>query len=327
MRIDSPANDMAQLSRIGVLYESDEWSDHKLAAELADALTETCGDGAPVVEMIDMMRDGCIECALGCDMLVSRVFASARFRGHDAALAHMERLVGEAEARGIPMVNEGRAHRYEVSKVASTRALAEAGLLAPTIIAFGMPEELDASAFVYPCIIKPDCGGRSTHTLLAHDEDEAKCFIAQAPAMPFVVQEYVEPEFGYVTRIEVVDDELPLIAKRSIGDGGLSSYHAGSTYKLFPDCPDAVRQAALRAAAVLGIGFGSFDVIETRHGAYFIDANSVSNVSEDCTEMFGFDLMRAHARGMARRYCQMRSDSDNETVCSGQSVSFTGTSR
>ena len=126
--------------------------------------------------------------------------------------------------------------------------------------------------------------------------------------MPFVVQEYVEPEFGYVTRIEVVDDELPLIAKRSIGEGGLSSYHAGSTYELYPDCPDGVRDAALRAARALGIGFGSFDVIETRHGAYFIDANSVSNVSEDCTELFGFDLMRAHARGMARRYHQIISD-------------------
>ncbi len=309
MRIDSPANDMAQLSRIGVLYESDEWSDHKLAAELSAALAEACGDGAPTVEMIDMTRGDCIECALGCDMLVSRVFASARFRGHDAALAHMERLVGEAEARGIPMINESRAHRYEASKVAATRRLAEAGIATPAIIASGMPEELDAPAFVYPCIIKPDCGGRSTHTLLAHDEDEAVRFLAQAPAMPFVVQEYVEPDFGYVTRIEVMDDELPLIAKRSIGDGGLSSYHAGSTYELYPDCPDAVRQAALRAAAVLGIGFGSFDVIETRHGAYFIDANSVSNVSEDCTEMFGFDLMRAHARGMARRYCQVVSGS------------------
>lgn len=220
----------------------------------------------------------------------------------------MERLVDEARARGIVMINEPRAHRYEISKVAATRTLAEAGLMTPAIIAFGMPEELDASAFAYPCVIKPDCGGRSTHTLLAHEADEAGRFLARAPEMPFVVQEYVEPEFGYVTRIEVVDDELPLIAKRSIGEGGLSSYHAGSTYELYPDCPDGVRDAALRAARALGIGFGSFDVIETRHGAYFIDANSVSNVSEDCTELFGFDLMRAHARGMARRYHQIISD-------------------
>ena len=281
-----------RLSGIGVLYESDEWSDHKLAAELVTALADACGEDAPTVTMIDMTRGDCVERALGCDMLVSRVFASARFRGHDAALESMERLVDEAQARGIVMINEPRAHRYEISKVASTRALAEAGLMTPAIIAFG----------------KPDCGGRSTHMLLARDADEARRFVAQAPEMPFVVQDYVEPEFGYVTRIEVVDDELPLIAKRSIGEGGLSSYHAGSTYELYPDCPDGVRDAALRAARALGIGFGSFDVIETRHGAYFIDANSVSNVSEDCTELFGFDLMCAHARGMARRYHQIISD-------------------
>ena len=297
-----------RLSGIGVLYESDEWSDHKLAAEPVTALADACGEDAPTVTMIDMTRGDCVERALACGMLVSRVFASARFRGHDAALESMERLVNEVPARGIVMINEPRAHRYEVSKVASTRALAEAGLMTPAIIAFGMPEGFDASAFAYPCVIKPDCGGRSTHTLLAHDGGEAMRFIAQAPEMPFVVQEYVEPEFGYVTRIEVVDDELPLIAKRSIGEGGLSSYHAGSTYELYPDCSDGVRDAALRAARALGIGFGSFDVIETRHGAYFIDANSVSNVSEDCTELFGFDLMRAHARGMARRYHQIISD-------------------
>lgn len=43
-----------RLSGIGVLYESDEWSDHKLAAELATALADTCGEDAPTVTMIDM---------------------------------------------------------------------------------------------------------------------------------------------------------------------------------------------------------------------------------------------------------------------------------
>ena len=161
------------LSGIGVLYESDEWSDHKLAAELATALADTCGEDVPMATMIDMTRGDCVERALACGMLVSRVFASARFRGHDAALESMERLVNEVPARGIVMINEPRAHRYEVSKVASTRALAEAGLMTPAIIAFGMPEGFDASAFAYPCVIKPDCGGRSTHTLLAHDGGEA----------------------------------------------------------------------------------------------------------------------------------------------------------
>lgn len=298
-----------RLSGIGVLYESDEWSDHKLAAELVTALADACGEDAPTVTMIDMTRGDCVERALGCDMLVSRVFASARFRGHDAALESMERLVDEAQARGIVMINEPRAHRYEISKVASTRALAEAGLMTPAIIAFGMPEGLDASAFVYPCIIKPDCGGRSTHTLLARDADEARRFVAQAPEMPFVVQDYVEPEFGYVTRIEVVDDELAAHRQAQHRRRRVVLLPRRVHLRALSRLPRRRGgDAALRAARALGIGFGSFDVIETRHGAYFIDANSVSNVSEDCTELFGFDLMCAHARGMARRYHQIISD-------------------
>ena len=41
-------------------------------------------------------------------------------------------------------------------------------------------------------------------------------------------------------------------------------------------------------------------MIESEAGNFFIDANSVSNVSEDNTEMFGRDLMKEHAEEIAR---------------------------
>ena len=53
---------------------------------------------------------------------------------------------------------------------------------------------------------------------------------------------------------------------------------------------------------MLSIELGSFDVIEGARGPCLIDANSVSNVSEDCTELLGMDLMRAHAEAVARRW-------------------------
>ena len=94
--------------------------------------------------------------------------------------------------------------------------------------------------------------------------------------------------------------------KRSVAASGLSSYHEGSTYELYPDCPAAVTDAVLEAARILDIQFGSFDVIEAAEGNFIIDANSVSNVSEDCTELFGFDLMAAYARALAARYHTLR---------------------
>ena len=56
------------------------------------------------------------------------------------------------------------------------------------------------------------------------------------------------------------------------------------------------------AGRALGIGFGSFDIIENGGRAYVIDANSVSNVSPDNTETFGgFDLMREYAQAIVKR--------------------------
>ena len=56
------------------------------------------------------------------------------------------------------------------------------------------------------------------------------------------------------------------------------------------------------ASAALSFEVGSFDVIESQGRIAFIDCNSVSNVSEDCTDMFQMDLLREHARYIAGEY-------------------------
>lgn len=276
---------------IGLLYESNEWSDHKLAAEL-----EAQGLAA---EMIDLAHED-IDRALDCELLVSRVFASAVFRGHAVAHERMARLIPEAERRGITLVNCGRAHFFEIDKRAAAEELRHAGLDVPRVQALGLPGELDPNHLAYPCVIKPNCGGRTTCTTIAHGADEARDFLGSAPQITFIVEDYVEPERGYVTRVEVVSGRPALVVRRGIAANGLSAYHLGSTYESYPDCPQAVLDACTRAASTLGILFGSFDVIENGGRAWVIDANSVSNVSEDNTEMFQFDLMRAHAEGIAR---------------------------
>lgn len=285
------------LREVGILYESDEWSDWKLHAELEMALGRS-------VRMIDMEATDCLERACACDVLVSRVFASAGFRGHAHAAAAMNELTSTLPA-GIELVNPARAHGFETSKARTASALAAAEIATPAVRALGRPDELAhlADDWSYPIVIKPDCGGRSTHTAVIRDADEARCFLADAPEIAFVVEDFIDAGAGYLTRVELVDGRVTLVVKRSIAASGLSSYHEGSTYEPYPDCPDAVHGAVLAAAEVTGIRFGSFDVIEDADGCpWVIDANSVSNVSEDCTELFGgFDLMREYARALARR--------------------------
>lgn len=292
------------MTRVGILYESDEWSDWKLHNELEAAL------GEPVA-MINMEDDGALEAARACDVLVSRVFASAVFRGHKRAAAAMLSLVDELDgAVEMPtLINPPRAHRFEISKAAAARALEHAGLTVPRIQALGTPDELasQASTWDYPCIIKPDCGGRTTHTAMLHTPEEADRFLADAPALTFIVEDYVRARSTFMTRIELVDSSIALMVKRSIAPNGLSSYHEGSTYERYPDCPVPVREAVLAAGRALDIQFGSFDIIEGADGGiYLIDANSVSNVSEDCTDLFQLDLMGKYARALSRRVRQNR---------------------
>lgn len=284
---------------IGILFESDEWSDHKLAAEV-----EACGIGVRLINAENSQSETEI---LACDLLVSRVFASAQFRGHTASLKRMPRIIEAAAQHHIPLINPGAAHFFETNKRLATETLAESGFATPTIYACGKPEELDLAAFSYPCIIKPNCGGRTTYTTIARDEGAARAFLGNTPLIEFIVEEYVTPARGFLTRIEVIGDTCALVVKRSIASCGLSAYHLGSTYQHYSDCNDEVKQAALGAARLLSIELGSFDIIESDHGAYIIDANSVSNVSADCTELFQLDLMKAHAHYIAGKYPQLQS--------------------
>lgn len=282
---------------IGLLYESGEWSDYKLAAELAET-----GRDVRMIDMAHLRADAAAEAAGSCDALVSRVFASAVFRGHGAAHEAMRLVCETAEARGIPMINPSRAHFFEIDKRRATEELARAGVDVPRVQACGLPSGLDPSGWSYPCIIKPNCGGRTTFTAVARTAEEARSFLETAPQIIFVVEDYIAPERGFITRVELVDGAVALIVKRSVVKGGLSAYHLGSRYELYPECAEGIRAAAVLAGRALSIGFGSFDIIENGGRAYVIDANSVSNVSPDNTETFGgFDLMREYAQAIAKR--------------------------
>lgn len=290
---------------LGILYESNEWSDWKLAQELKTLL------GADAVCMINMEDEDALSQAALCTVLVSRVFASACFRGHRHSHQVMETLFVDERTKNIPLINPAQAHRFEIDKCLATKTLKGAGIAVPKIIVLGTPSEildnnsedqLPLEQWPYPCIIKPNCGGRTTCTAVLHSANEARSFLQTAPEYKFIVENYIEPTKGFLTRVEVVDGEIALIVKRSVAQNGLSSYHEGSTYELYPDCSSAVINAVLEASHVLDIQFGSFDVIENIEGNFTIDANSVSNVSEDCTEIFNLDLMAVYARALAKRY-------------------------
>lgn len=63
---------------VGILYESEEWSSYKLLEEIQSFGIEAC--------LISLEEDHAFDRVNGCDLLVSRIFASAQFRGHHKSL-------------------------------------------------------------------------------------------------------------------------------------------------------------------------------------------------------------------------------------------------
>lgn len=289
-----------------LLYESEEWSTYALQSRIREQgipCRLVCMEGAiPWEQFVD------------CDLVVSRIFASAQFRGHERSLRRMPELIAYLREKDIPMLNPYQAHFYEVSKELSTRVLSEHGLPVPKVYGtFQKREGANPEAVLkelpdgieYPCIVKPNCGGRTTYTYIIHSEKELKEAVSQIPDIEMIVEEYIEPGRGFLTRIEVIGGECRLIVKRSVTANGLSAYHLGSKYQDYPDCSKEIREAATEAMRILDIRFGSLDVIESGSRFAIIDVNAVSNASEDNTEMFRFDLMKETAQYIAQQYKEM----------------------
>ena len=293
---------------IGILYESKEWSDFALRDHIASM-------GAPV-KLIDMQEDISTEELLSCSLVISRIFASSVFRGHGKALDQMPTVIELLEKNRIPMINPAEAHYYEISKTRTKEVLEMQGFSVPKLYGSFYPAQIKENAEIpdlpgieYPCVVKPDCGGRTSHTFIAHDREELREGMTDVPDVMYIAEEYIRPDKGYVTRLEIIGGECVLAVKRSVTANGLSAYHLGSVYEFYPDLPHAIGETAIKAMELLHIEAGSMDIIENdtdiinnETGSYIIDVNSVSNVSEDNTEMFKLDLMKETAAYAVARY-------------------------
>ena len=285
---------------IGILFESDEWSDYAIRNRIRELGVEA--------DLVNMRKEIDEVKLLSYKMIVSRVFASSVFRGHEKALKRMEEVMELLREHRIPMLNTYEAHYFEISKELQTTTLAECGFPVPRVYGVFEPAELlqnineRQKQIGYPCIVKPDCGGRTTYTYLLNNDEDLYAAAGSMPDLPFIAEDYIPPEYGFVTRIEVIGGTCRLIVKRSVADNGLSAYHLGSAYQIYVDCPKDIQMAATGAMDLLKIEAGSLDIIENSSGFFIIDVNAVSNVSADNTEMFNFDLMKETAAYAVSKY-------------------------
>lgn len=278
---------------IGILFESNEWSDLKLQSEIVNM-------GIPV-NMFDMEKAINWDELLKCKLVISRVFASAVFRGHGKSLEKMQEVISNLKKIGIPMINPYNAHFYEINKSLTNDVLEKNNIPVPKIYEV-VKDKCIKKEVEFPCILKPNCGGRTNFTYILRDKFELENTLKDLPDIEMILQEYIEPIFGFLTRIEVFGEECALILKRSIAANGLSSYSFGSNYTNYSNCRKEIKDVAVRTMKTLNIEVGSMDIIENEKEFYIIDVNSVSNTSEECTEIFKFDQMLETAKYIVEKY-------------------------
>ena len=161
---------------IGILYGSQEWS----STALCDYIREMGIDAS----LIDLEQDVNLGDLLSHKLIVNRIFASAQFRGHKQSLDVVKDVLDRIVAQKIPLINSYQAHFYEISKLLTAQTLETNHLPSPEIYAcFNSLDVPDYSKLRYPCILKPNCGGRTTYTYLIETEEQLKTTlpIVEAP--------------------------------------------------------------------------------------------------------------------------------------------------
>lgn len=252
-------------------------------------------------------------------LLLNRMSPSAWQRGRAGAIAFTAPYLEHMERRGVRVVNGTRAWAVETSKARQLELLDALGLPYPRarVIHDGRAAPDAADGFRYPVIVKPNIGGSGAgirrFDTPADIADAAERGLDLGIDGTGLVQEFIPPAHGRITRVEVLDGRF-LYAIRV--------YTTGDTFDLCPAdvclgvdgteleraaCPaDAPRNRLRvegytppagivddveRIAHAAGIEVGGIEyVIDARDGRrYYYDLNALSNFVADAPRVVGFD--------------------------------------
>lgn len=201
------------------IHENPDWF-----GPFADALD---AEGVPYVEWL--LTGGVLD--LDAEpppgVFWSRFSASSHTRGHGLSKDHTRSVLSWVEAAGRRTVNGRAVLELEVSKVAQLTALRAAGIDVPrTVAVVGTDRLVEASgAFPGPFLTKHNQGGKGLGVRRFADADELAAHVASPELEEPVdgitlLQEYVPPADGTITRVEIVDGELVYAIRADTRAGG-----------------------------------------------------------------------------------------------------------
>lgn len=297
---------------LGILYEHPAWFE-KLFAELDRRGVSYAKLLAPG-HYFDPGRDRAEH-----GVLFNRMSPSAYKREHGSGILYTLAYLGDAELKGVRVINGSKAYRYELSKALQISLLRSLGLPFPKSRVIHDPKDAaNASAGLrFPIVVKPNVGG-SGAGVVRFDTRDALEAAARTNAFELgydqvgLVQEFIPARGGHITRVETLGGKF-LYA--------INVHLSGETFDLCPaDICQTARGESLNNACVVeaakaglkveaytpsrevisaiekivgeaGIDVGGIEyVVDDRDGQlYYYDVNALSNFVADAPRVIGFD--------------------------------------
>ena len=256
----------------------------------------------------------------------NRMSASSHTRDHRYAAEYTGAVLAWLERHGRPVVNDGRALRLEISKVAQYEALAGFGIPTPDTLAVVGRENIVGAAerLGFPLILKHNRGGKGLGVRLflssaALAEHLASSEFEEPVDGITLVQRYIQAPEPFITRLEFVGGRF-LYAVRVDTSQGFELCPADACQvdagALAEACPAVAPSEKFRVVdrfksplvpaleqflGANGVGIAGIEIITDGEGRTFVyDVNTNTNYNPEAEERAGVYGMRAIARHLDR---------------------------
>lgn len=304
--------------KIHVLYENDAWMPplyEGFAAEGLEVVPVHLHNG--LIDPSKPPADG---------IWLNRMSPSSHTRGHDTSVGLTREFLAFLEAHGRIVINGTAAFELEMSKLRQDVVLRKYGIQTPrTLLAVGREQILEAAAtFEGAFITKHNQGGKGLGIALFEDLDTLAMHLDgpdfdPGPDGKILLQQYIRPAGGFITRVELVADKF-VYAMQSSTAGGFELCPAdscnlpaeapevcpaeGPTDKFSPSpltADDPLVQAYLRMLQGEGLGVAGIEFVTDDNGErYTYDINGTTNYNSAVGEKVGVMGMVEQARYIKR---------------------------
>ncbi len=257
----------------------------------------------------------------------NRMSASSHTRDHRFAAEYTGGVLAWLERHGRTVVNDSRALRLEISKVAQYEALAAFGIRTPDTLAVVGKDNIAGAAekLGFPLILKHNRGGKGLGVRLfmsraALDEHLASPDFEEPVDGITLVQHYVQAPEPFITRLEFIGGRFVYAVRVDTSEGfelcpadacQIDSIAIGSAacpavapsekFRIVEDYSNPLVPTYERFLAANGIGIAGIEIIENAAGEIFTyDVNTNTNYNPDAEARAGLFGMRTIARHLDR---------------------------